>query len=33
VIFIASGRADGFEPEDDQAAFHSSEEYLPAHES
>ena len=33
VIFIASGRADGFEPEDDQAAFDSSEEYLPAYES
>jgi len=33
VIFIASGRADGFASEDDQAAFHSSEEYLPAYES
>jgi DNA replication and repair protein RecF len=33
LIFVASGRADGFEPEDDQAAFHSSEEYLPAYES
>jgi hypothetical protein len=33
VIFIASGRADGFEPEGDHIAFHSSEEYLPAYES
>lgn len=33
VIFIATGRAGRFEPEDDQAAFRSSEEYLPAYES